>query len=82
MNWMDIDETEMINLERIVRAHASEDGMGTVLYDTSYESFTVPVQYQTFRALAIYRKQKENNASEATNLTLQKILSGQTTQVP
>lgn len=81
MTWMDINDSEMVNLDRIVRAHPAEDGLSTVLY-THSDSFIVPVQYATFRAVAKFKKDTEMAPQNATNLTLQKILSGQSTQVP
>ena len=81
MNWFDVGGEEMVNMDTIVRAHSSEDGLNTILY-TSNDSFQIPIQYQTFRAVAKFRRQEEIAPTEATNLTLKKILQGQGTPVP
>lgn len=81
MNWVDASENEMVNLDQVVKATRSEDGLNTVIH-TSFAEYSIPIMYDTFRAITIMRKQIEDSRSESHNKLLQRVLKSQFTPVP
>lgn len=88
MNWLDVNESLMLNLDEL-RAISKEDGNTTRVFTSESESFVAPIQYETLRGLIKQRKTLETIASETafkSQLEIQKNLrslaKGQRTPVP
>lgn len=81
MNWIDVNETLMINLDGI-RAIAQEEESSTRIFASGSESFVAPIQYELLRTIIKQRRSLESAAKESFQKSIKSIAKGQRTPVP
>lgn len=81
MNWFDVNDSMMLNLDEL-RAIAKEDDYSTRVFISESSSVVVPMQYESLRAVIGQRITLDNAAKAATQKSLNSIMKGQRTLTP
>lgn len=81
MNWIDVNDTLMLNLDGI-RAIAQEDDLNTRIFASGSESFVAPIQYDVLRSIIKQRRSLESAAKDSFTKSMKSLAKGQRTPVP
>lgn len=84
MNWLEVDNGFLVNLEKVKAIQKNENFTSTIYFKIGdvIESVQASIPYETLKSILNLRRSGEEASIESTNLTLKKILSGQSTLVP
>lgn len=88
MNWVDVNDSFMVNLD-VLCAITKESDNETRIFTSESSSFVAPIQFETLKAIIKQRRSLETAAVESSQRSkdqlmkdLRSLAKGQRTQVP